>query len=212
MLRVNRFTINFEQACQAALVLFQPNCAINGRFFHFSQCFYQKVQEVGLQAAYINNENNICSFVRKLSALALVPVAAVCPLFAALRDAAPAGVDALLEYFEEQWLNWWPPATWNIFGLNGRKTNNHIEGWHDSLNLCFNATHPNIFNFIAEIKKIERKYHLRLLQCMNGANLPRRNQKYANISNRLNNLKRMFERGDITVAELLERSSHLTGL
>ena len=80
-----------------------------GAFFISHNAVTRKSKKLDDYKLHTLTKKNIYSFARKLSALTLVPIAAVCLLFAVLRGAAPIGIDVLLEYFEEQWLNQWPP-------------------------------------------------------------------------------------------------------
>ena len=43
-------------------------------------------------------------------------------------------IDEFAEYFEETWLDGQFPANnWNVFGAEGPRTNNNLEGWHNKM-------------------------------------------------------------------------------
>ena len=58
-------------------------------------------------------------------------------------------IDELVSYFEERWLNGhYPLKTWNYYQMEGPKTNNHVEGWHNKINRAAGKAHPNIFELV----------------------------------------------------------------
>ena len=58
-----------------------------------------------------------------------------------------------ISYFEERWLNGpYPLKTWNYYQMEGPKTNNHVEGWHNKINRAAGKAHPNIFELVELFK------------------------------------------------------------
>jgi hypothetical protein len=166
MLNLERVTIDFEAAVREAVVTTFPQVAVNGCHFHFCQAIYRKVQSLGLQQEYRGNTYGLRDFTRQLGGLALVPLAVVRPLFQQLRATTPplAAVPLLVEYFQQQWIDSCPPRLWNCYAIEGAKTNNYLEGFHNKLNSCFQRRHPNIFIFVEEIRRLEKVYNLRIRQ------------------------------------------------
>ena len=40
----------------------------------------------------------------------------------------------------------------NIYQMEGPKTNNHVEGWHNKINRAAGKAHPNIFELVELFK------------------------------------------------------------
>ncbi|KRX33063.1 hypothetical protein T09_2163, partial [Trichinella sp. T9] len=68
-----------------------------------------------------------------LMALAFLPVHLVPAGFEIINVWTSGQLEALFQYFQQEWL----PATkiklWNVHGVSVR-TNNHLEGWHSRMN------------------------------------------------------------------------------
>jgi hypothetical protein len=61
-------------------------------------------------------------------------------------------VTELLEYFCNTWLNGQHPfAMWNVYRQDTR-TNNKLEGWHNSMNRAVKKSNPNTFELITTLK------------------------------------------------------------
>ena len=50
----------------------------------------------------------------------------------------------------------YPLKTWNYYQIEGPKTNNHVEGWHNEINRAAGKAHPNIFELLEELFKTEQ--------------------------------------------------------
>lgn len=214
VLNVRTITMDFEISVREALSVVLPQVTVIGCHFHFCQCLNRKVQNLGMAREYQDNVAGLRDFVRKLGSLALVPLHSVNLLFQELRDAAPQlpAVPLLLQYFEQQWLHRWTPEFWNVYDTEGAKTNNHLEGFHHKLNSCFNRSHPSVYTFVKEIKRLQATYELRILQASNGIAVSRPNPKYKHCQDRLRALKNQYERGQMTTRELLAAVVFATGL
>ncbi|KRY24701.1 hypothetical protein T01_2312, partial [Trichinella spiralis] len=79
------------------------------------------------------NNQAVRKKVKVLMALAFLPVHLVPTGFEIINVGTSGQVEALFQYFQQEWL----PATkiplWNIHGVSVR-TNNHLEGWHSRMN------------------------------------------------------------------------------
>jgi hypothetical protein len=56
-------------------------------------------------------------------------------------------------YVENTWINSsiWPPENWSMF-MQMRRTNNHVEGFHNSLRVLVNSKSPNLKKFIGIVR------------------------------------------------------------
>ena len=78
-------------------------------------------------------------------------------------------IDELVSYFEERWLNGhYPLKTWNYYQIEGPKTNNHVEGWHNKINCAAGKAHPNIFELVELFKTEQANTEVCLAQLAAG--------------------------------------------
>ncbi len=112
---VNRFRIqpctplkimsDFEKAILNACNEIFPAVPTTGCFFHLGQAIYRKVQEVGLQQRYNDDEDDtIRTYTHMILALAHVPIADVPRMFQVLVDDSPHELDEVLKYFDKTYV------------------------------------------------------------------------------------------------------------
>lgn len=86
-----------------------PNATIRGCFFHFSQCFWRKVQEEDLQTRY--NVNKVFAYeINKLVSLAFMPQIDVIDAFEKLQQSPyytehEETLQPIIDYFETHGLS-----------------------------------------------------------------------------------------------------------
>lgn len=207
--------IDFEDAVRQAVNVEFPNVDIVGCYFHYTQCLYRKILELGLAAPYKENggNNELRQWVRQHAALALMPLNIVRVLHEQLRLNPPNyNIAEFSDYFQQTWLGRWTPNFWNHYARTGPRTNNHLEGFHSKLNKCFQHPHPNIFIFLECIKHVQSSNTRHLLQVRAGHNPPRCNNKYKALNNQINNLRAQYVNGEKTGFELLAAIAYLTGV
>jgi hypothetical protein len=71
--------------------------------FHFGQCIWRQVQSLGLKKKYQEDKPFNCK-VRKLLALAFVPILDVIKAFELVADDFDDDAEDLLDYFEKTWI------------------------------------------------------------------------------------------------------------
>jgi hypothetical protein len=64
-------------------------------------------------------------------------------------DISADHVNDFLHYFNHTWMG--RLRSWNVYGLNKNRTNNHMEGWHSHLVQTINSN-TNLWKFITKIK------------------------------------------------------------
>ena len=77
-------------------------------------------------------DNSFWRFAHSIIALAFVPVSFLRLAWSGLKLEAPEfpNKEELFHYYEDTWLNGqFPILMWNVFGVTGPRTNNHVEGW-----------------------------------------------------------------------------------
>lgn len=146
--------IDFEMAAIAALRSIFPNIRVSGCNFHFNQCLWRKVQELGLTEEYKQNAE-VRLHIRMCAALAYIPLTEVENGWLSIMEDAPttSKLQQFQDYFIEQWME---NAVvdidmWNIFGQKHR-TNNSVEGWNHRLNMAIKNPHPHIIQLIKCLK------------------------------------------------------------
>ncbi len=88
-------------------------------------------------------------YVSKMVALSFCPQRFLRVAWMGLKAEAPAvaRIDELEQYFKTTWLSGsYPLKIWNYHEVEGPRTNNHIEGWHNKINRLAHKSHPNILN------------------------------------------------------------------
>jgi hypothetical protein len=76
---------------------------ISGCLFHFGQCIWRQIQHHGLQNKY-KDDKLFHLNVKKLIALAFVPISDVIKAYDMVTDDFDDDADALLDYFEKTWI------------------------------------------------------------------------------------------------------------
>lgn len=138
--------IDYEAAMiKAVSNVFSSKC-VQGCLFHYCQCLWRKVQELGLSVAY-RQHRHVKQWIRRYSALPLLPVDDVEKGFFDINENAPVPSDGIItqkqiDDFSDYILETWVHDTnakfnreiWNQFSNEGPRTTNNAEGWHNKLN------------------------------------------------------------------------------
>ena len=96
---------------------------------------WRKVQNLGLQQLYKEDDEFRC-FINSMIALAFVPPTFVWMAWRGLMGEAPAfgNREDFFQYFQNTWLDGnFPIRMWNVYSLEGPRTNNNTEEWHSKL-------------------------------------------------------------------------------
>ena len=132
---VQTLTLDFEAAMwQAAIDVF-PKVLPVGCCFYWSQAVWRKVQELGLQIAYISDKKTH-GYIRQLMSLPYLPCDHIGPIFERLQEKAiTKPLQELNGYISTTWFEnpLWPTSSWSVFGRVIR-THNDVEGWYRCLN------------------------------------------------------------------------------
>ncbi|XP_078534929.1 uncharacterized protein LOC144821591 isoform X1 [Lissotriton helveticus] len=195
--------IDFELTMINTVTNLYPDAQIQGCFFHFSHAFWQKVQKSSLVEEYLSS-SKLQFELRKLTALCFVPPGSVDDFYTSITESDfftqnEAKLAQLLNYFEDTWIGRlcrsgcrrkprFPIEWWNCYATcleGGVKTNNSIEGWHNSFNKLIGKPHPNFYNVLEILKKEQGCQELRLAQSLSGSLNPRVSKKSNEMSERL---------------------------
>ncbi|XP_076044917.1 uncharacterized protein LOC143027516 [Oratosquilla oratoria] len=158
--------VDFERTMTNSLHAVFNQTKIKACFSHFSQNTYRKVQASGMQQTYLNDQEFVPSM-RMLAAYAFVPTAEIEETFDKLLEIMAPDSQPILDYFEDTYIrrpcrrrgrreSMFDMALW---GMNDRtkkdlpRTNNSVEGWHQSFLESTGCYHPNIWIFISKLQK-----------------------------------------------------------
>jgi hypothetical protein len=140
-------------------------------------------------------------------ALAFVQCDLIIPTFHQIRNAAPAALQPLFTYFEQQWLVNVPLQLWNVCDVDIR-TNNGCEGWHNRFNRAVDKHHPNIWHLLHCIKEEQASTEVTIFQISSGQDVLREVPKYKTIKKRIQNLRDRYRSGTIDVMSFVDGVSH----
>ncbi|XP_020915135.2 uncharacterized protein LOC110252639 [Exaiptasia diaphana] len=209
---VETIITDFEKAAWKSCRRVFPNITMRGCVFHLVQAVYRKVQELGLQVAYANDDSTYI-LIRKLMALPFLPTDCIRRNLRRLKDDATPELRQLVDYFEDNWLAS-PVSTkdnWCVF-KEAIRTNNDIEGWHNALNKHAhgktNLPMYLLIQFLGEEAKLV-SLQVRLVRAKKLRRVQRR--KYLLLHSKIFSLWDDYENGDINSRSLLEAVAKLYG-
>ena len=191
---------DFEKGAINAFQNAFPNSNLQGCLFHLGQNLIKKINEVGLKVQYSNDEN-LRLFVRSLIALSFISLLRISDTFTFLRshDRFPPVLSEIYDYFFIYYIGselnnalgniLYPVELWNsrsrLFN-DVPRTNNAIEGWHNTFRSSFGNLNPTFKNFMLKVKQEDRCSHQKYLMLTNGETI-RRKAKYVGLHNDLIN-------------------------
>ena len=74
---------------------------------------------------------------------------------------------------------------WNVYSLDGPRTNNNAKGWHSKVRKLAGKVHPNIYEAITLFQSEQAATEISLIQLAAGGLPVRRRRKYRNHEKRL---------------------------
>ena len=203
VLSPNLLTCDFESGLIASVRIEFSATQIRGCYFHFCQAVYRHVQTLGLSQLYINDENSRLS-IRKLLALAFLPIFQIPLSFENLKSQCSQELQPLFEYFESYWINKIEHALWNMHKVQ-RRTNNNLEGWHLRLNRKVGKAHANIYEFLSNLIQEQGATETLLSQIAAG-NIQSlsKNDKYKQVNEKIERLTANYNSEEINIDEFLK--------
>lgn len=193
---------DFEAATLKSVKTLFPRVLHKGCLFHFGQCIWRKVQEFGLQKKYQEDKSFHLS-VKKLVALAFVPVSDVYKAYDLIADEFDDDADKLLDYFEATWIGQpkkrgtgrkkpeFPLELWNVYDrvcTNLPRSNNSIEGWHQAFAKRVAIVHPSINKLADKIRREQSKFEVDIEQIRQGHEPKPKKAMYRKLDERLKRL------------------------
>lgn len=181
--------VDFEKAViQAIRNVFGEHSEVKGCYYHLTQSTHRKIQQLGLENLYRENDE-FMSFCGQVDSLAFLPVSDIFEGMSHLRKIMPEEAHDLVEYFDQTYVNGtyrrigqgnklkfrkvpplFPPEIWNVHEStlhNIERTNNQTEGFNNRFSKLVSHKHPSIWNLIKkmtlEVAADETKLQQRLL-------------------------------------------------
>ena len=157
--------LDFERAAMNVAETRLPYSNVTGCFFHLSSNIRKRIQSLGLQDRY-NNDEVFALNLRMISAIAFAPPDDVIESFDILTDELRRqfgdALEDLLQYFEDTYIGRFRRnlprrapmdaiEVWNMFHRTDDelpRTNNSVEGWHRSFQCSLSACHPTFWKFL----------------------------------------------------------------
>lgn len=188
--------LDFESGIQPCLRQHFPTATIKGCNFHFTQAVWRKVQSLGLVTHY---ESGIPRrIIKSLMALPFIPRIWVRQAFATItimNNGSLPAIAELLQYFSDTWLNGqYPVVMWNVYQQDIR-TNNKVEGWHNSLNKSVKKCHPNIYELLNVLKTEQSTTERSVRSARLGAQPPPMRPKARERQQKISTLERELDTG-----------------
>ncbi|CAF1461282.1 unnamed protein product [Didymodactylos carnosus] len=193
-IRLRRVTIDFELAVANVFHKYYPYVEVKYCLFHFGQNLFRKFQDLGLQAAYKDDEQLRIWF-RSFAAVALLPLSHMIFGFNYLIQNKPnyPQLTCFVQYFHQTYgaFSTFPPPTYNHFMNFSPRTTNHVEGRHLKWKKRSTAAHPNIYCTIDLLRQEQSLGAFNALRDHMGAPQPkrRRDQQMAE-----NSLQKLWQR------------------
>ena len=173
---------DYEQAAINAFKFHFPSIEVQGCFFHYGQCLFKKLIELGFKKQY-GEYPKFKNWFKQLVVLALIPPKDIETAFEYALDFTDefdkdeidsTKLEAFTDYVFDTWVcvnAIFSSSMWNHYdNLTDPRTNNHVEGFHLKLSKMFPDKKPNIWAFIEKIKKLESSYSLEFERGQTGKN------------------------------------------
>lgn len=186
---------DFEQAAIQALKNNFPDSQISGCLFHLNQAIDRKVKENRL-ATFYSTSNTAKKFVRALSCLTFVKRAEIINMYNLLRAHSdfPTELIPVYDYFFQTYLGTnivlYPLDVWHqldYFERDIPRTNNAIEGWHNSFSSSFGSSRFSFTLMIEKLKDEEDFIRIKMIQMYDLGFVFERKKKYLEKEERLVN-------------------------
>ncbi|CAF4818092.1 unnamed protein product [Rotaria magnacalcarata] len=198
---------DFETGTIKSIKEMLPNVLHKGCLFHFAQAVWRQVQSKGLATKYKEDECFRLN-VKKLIALAFVPVGDVTTACDSVTEQFDDDADDLLDYFEKTWIGerkrrgasrkntQFAQQLWNVYdrvvaGLP--RSNNSVEGWHNAFASRVSINHPNIIKLTEKIRREQSKFEIDITEIAQGYQIRTQKACYRKLDDRIERLVSTYD-------------------
>ena len=161
-----RVFADFEKAIHLAILSVWPSITLKGCRFHLGQSWYRKIQSIGLSSEYkIDSESS--KYLKYFFGLPFLHPDEVINCFTDdLISIKPLDekIDIFTDYILETYIlpeSSFPPSLWAEYSATTMRTTNSCEAFHSKLNAMFYNAHPNIFQFIDTMKRLQTDIYIK---------------------------------------------------
>ncbi|CAF2087202.1 unnamed protein product [Rotaria magnacalcarata] len=169
--------------------LFQNILQSGACLFHFGQCIWRKIQSLGLQNKYQEDES-LHLDIKKIIALAVVSVLDVIKAFNLIDD-------DFLGYFEKTLIGEPKKRVANL-----PRSKNAIEGWHNAFAKRVAIVHPTITKLTEKIRREQSKFEVDIAQIRQGQEPKPKKLKYRKLDERIKRL--VDDYGNVDLGDYLK--------
>ena len=158
------FLSDYEQGAFLAMLEVFPGIGEEGCFFHLCKRLDFQVKEHGLMTKY-RDDPDFKLRVKKLAALAFVPVSDLVGVFESLATTFLQDELPLLHYFEKTWIGasvggrrlppTYPHHMWNVLNRaasGSTRTTNALEAFHHTFNSLLSCQHPTVWSLLSSLQ------------------------------------------------------------
>ena len=213
-------TTDYEQGAISAIKRVFPNSTIKGCNFHYNQCLFRKLQELGLQKGYYdsssNDETSVKCLLQATGALAFMPIDKINTLWCDIMEKFDhiSRSQEFFDYVTETWIDdgcLFPRNIWNYYNFYGPRTNNGLEGWHHRLNSNIRTSTPNLYGVIEELKKDHAFNITTIKQVEWSMKKPPRNKKFVFRNEKILTLMKSYQEGTLSLTVYFNKISKTIG-
>ena len=201
--------LDFEISVHEAAKHFCPNVSVKACQFHLSKAWYRKIQSLGLAKEYKDKESPTGDWLKVFFGLSfLEPVEVeecfVFDLFSVAPDCEKAVkfADYVLKTYVCSDSAVFPPQIWAESNIEGIRTTNGCESFHNQFGSMFYSTHPNIFDFLEKIKCTQTKTYLKIRATKTPVLLAKRDRE---IVQKKRELQDQYKNGQLSRVEYVKQ-------
>ncbi|KAF0726459.1 RING-type domain-containing protein [Aphis craccivora] len=201
---------DFETGLSKTLLDYFPSARRIGCWFHHNQAVWKKMKSLG----YLNlvNENpHALNTLRRIMVLPLLPGDKINQGLRSIKRYArgnDVNMNLLFDYYERFWIANVGCDELSVYN-QPRRTNNHLESFHNKLRYSFGVAHPNLWIFLNKLCNLMQGTSIVVSQLSNGLN-PTRNTRGQLIANsiKIKYATQQLHLGLINIKEFLKRFSY----
>ena len=158
---------DFERAIHLAAQQVWPQIDVRGCRFHLGQNWWRAIQKFHLAEIYKDKNHEDIALLKYVFGLPFLSKEDVEDGFTALMELKPATkeMDDFFDYLLENYIvenSLFPPHLWADMSFTQPRTTNCCEAFHSKFNAEFNASNPNIYNFIETLKYVQAMTYIKL--------------------------------------------------
>lgn len=212
-----KFHIDYEQAMIKAISESFTSDHVQGCYFHYSQCIWRKVQELGMATSY-QSFPHVREWIRRFSALPLLPQNDIDDAFMEIHENAPIPQNNIIsgdqiqkfhDYMVDTWIHVndakFHRSLWNQYKNEGPRTTNNAEGWNHKLNQLAKSR-LSFFQFVHLLQKLQVDLEATKFDLISESP-SRRQNKYKIANDKLDIAKHNYTSGNVSILSYLDSVS-----